>query len=146
MKQKYYKKLLEGYRINSNDPHTQTSAIIVNEDDTIISTGWNSLPDGVHTGIESRFERPEKYHWFVHAEIAAITKAAKAGISTYGSTMYMSCGIPCTDCTKAIINSGIKRIVCDETGGSRQSKWEEHKERSLQMLNEAGIQIEFFNT
>jgi len=46
-----------------------------------------------------------------HAERNALINAAREGISTKGSTMYMNCGIPCTPCLVEIINAGIEEIV-----------------------------------
>ena len=48
----------------------------------------------------------------VHAETNTICQAARMGIATEGATLYCYCNIPCTDCTKEIINAGIKEIVC----------------------------------
>lgn len=47
-----------------------------------------------------------------HAEENAIVNAARTGVSTLGTTMFMSCGVPCKDCMKKIINAGIVEIVC----------------------------------
>lgn len=47
----------------------------------------------------------------VHAEENAILNAAREGLSLIGTTMYMSCGIPCKDCLKKIINVGIVEVV-----------------------------------
>jgi len=54
----------------------------------------------------------------VHAEINSIMQAARMGISTKGTTLYCYCGTPCKDCTKEIIQSGIKRVVCLGKSGS----------------------------
>jgi len=56
--------------------------------------------DGLHLCVAS------------HGEENAIVNAAREGIITKGSTMYMNCGIPCKDCFKKIINAGIAEIVC----------------------------------
>lgn len=48
-----------------------------------------------------------------HAEDNCITNAARIGVATTETTMYMSCGVPCKDCLKKIINAGITKIVCE---------------------------------
>lgn len=48
----------------------------------------------------------------VHAEANAINNAARQGVRTEGSTMYITCGVPCKDCLGAIINAGIVEVVC----------------------------------
>jgi deoxycytidylate deaminase len=59
--------------------------------------------------------------------------------------MYLTCGIPCADCCRGIINAGIQTIVC-EVGdvGAKGPKWEESGKRSLQMFNEAGVKIQYY--
>jgi len=47
-----------------------------------------------------------------HAERNAISNAAKNGISTAGASLYCNCGLPCKDCAGALINAGIKEVVC----------------------------------
>ena len=110
----------------------------------VISTGWNTFPYGVNTNISERQERPEKYYWFIHAEIYAITEAARNGLSTDGCTMYMTCGLPCCDCAKAIINAGIKRIYCVDGEGAKGPIWQGHFERSVVMLEEAGVEVIYY--
>jgi dCMP deaminase len=47
-----------------------------------------------------------------HAEINTICNAARMGVCTRDTTMYMTCGIPCKDCLKYIINAGVRELVC----------------------------------
>ena len=54
----------------------------------------------------------------IHAEINPIMQAARMGISTDGATLYAYCGTPCINCSKELINAGIKRIVCLGKSGS----------------------------
>jgi len=59
------------------------------------------------------FKSGEGLQWCIagHAERNALNNAGRLGISTYGTTMYMSCGIPCSPCLVEIINHGVKEIV-----------------------------------
>ena len=50
---------------------------------------------------------------YIHAETNAIIQAALHGVSTRGSTCYVT-HLPCINCTKALINAGITRIVYEE--------------------------------
>ena len=59
--------------------------------------------------------------------------------------MYLSCGIPCVDCARGIINSGITRIFCERGTTTKGKHWEENYERSWEMLEEAGINIQFYD-
>ena len=82
----------------------------------------------------------------LHAERNAIYNAARIGVSLRESTMYLTCGIPCSDCAKGIISSGIKRIHCKIKDTTRNREyWDEHAKRSLQMFKESGVEVIFYN-
>ena len=127
----YFQNLAHQVKLKSKDEKTQIGAVIVGKDKEIVSTGYNSFPRGIDDTIKERQERPEKYFWFEHAERNAIYNAARIGVSTKGCTMYLSCGIPCSDCARGIINAGITRIFCERAGhGANGIKWQESAERS----------------
>jgi dCMP deaminase len=141
----YFRNIAHQVKLKSKDERTQIGAVIVGEDNEIVSTGYNSFPRGIIDDISERQERPEKYFWFEHAERNAIYNAARIGVSTKGTTMYLTCGIPCADCCRGIINAGIKTIVCEVgEAGAKGLKWEESGKRSLQMFNEAGVKIQYY--
>ena len=75
----------------------------------------------------------------------AIYNAARIGVSTKGCTMYLSCGIPCSDCARGIINAGIIRIFCERGDITKGKHWEKNYERSWAMLEEAGINVQFYD-
>jgi dCMP deaminase len=141
----YFRNIAHQVKLKSKDEKTQIGAVIVGEDNEIVSTGYNSFPRGISDDISERQERPEKYFWFEHAERNAIYNAARIGVSTKGTTMYLTCGIPCADCCRGIINAGITTIVCEVgDAGAKGPKWEESGKRSLQMFNEAGVKIQYY--
>ena len=141
----YYKQLANTVKLKSKDKYTQIGAVIVGEDREIVSTGYNSFPRGLDDGIDLRQERPEKYYWFEHAERNAIYNAARIGVSTKGTTMYLSCGLPCADCARGIINSGIKRIFCERVDVTKGDMWKESQERSWDMFLETGVDVCFYD-
>ena len=49
-----------------------------------------------------------------HAEVNAISNAARLGVSVLGSTLYMNCITPCKNCFGTLINAGILEIVVDD--------------------------------
>jgi dCMP deaminase len=141
----YFRNIAHQVKLKSKDERTQIGAVIVGEDNEIVSTGYNSFPRGISDDISERQERPEKYFWFEHAERNAIYNAARIGVSTKGTTMYLTCGMPCADCCRGIINAGITTIVCEVgDAGAKGPKWEESGKRSLQMFNEAGVKIQYY--
>jgi dCMP deaminase len=141
----YFRNIAHQIKLKSKDEKTQIGAVIVGEDNEIVSTGYNSFPRGIRDDISERQERPEKYFWFEHAERNAIYNAARIGVSTKGTTMYLTCGIPCADCCRGIINAGITTIVCEVgDAGAKGPKWEESGKRSLQMFTESGVKIQYY--
>ena len=141
----YYRQLANTVKLKSKDKYTQIGAVIVGKDGEIVSTGYNSFPRGLDDGLDYRQERPEKYYWFEHAERNAIYNAARIGVSTKGTTMYLSCGLPCADCARGIINSGIKRIFCERVDVTKGELWKGSQERSWDMFMETGVKVCFYD-
>lgn len=96
----------------SKDPGTQVGCCIVGDDKIILSTGYNGFPKGCSDDDYpwERVGEPNctKYPYVVHAEMNAILNAG--GKSLRGATVYTTL-FPCNDCAKAIIQSGIARVV-----------------------------------
>lgn len=131
----------------SKDRSTKVGAVIVDDDNTVISTGFNSFPRGVNDDVDERHERPAKYRWTEHAERNAIYNAARQVLK--GTTLvlqYPPC--PCTDCTRGVIQSGIKKIIVPKgahfpgVGGAGVGDWTEDLKIAREMLAEVGIEIE----
>ena len=103
---------LSGMR--SKDPNTQVGACIVSSNHKILSMGYNGFPMGC-SDDEFPWAREgepleNKYFYTTHSELNAILNYR--GGSLEGATMYVTL-FPCNECAKAIIQSGIKRIVYD---------------------------------
>jgi dCMP deaminase len=133
----------------SKDKSTKCGCVIVGPSKEIRSTGYNSFPRGLNDDVESRQERPEKYMWIEHAERNAIYNAALAGISLDGCTIYQD-WLPCCDCARAIIQSGIEFVVVDSGSGKNgDSKWDERwgekMSVSQMMLDECGVELLIYN-
>ena len=85
----------------------QVGALIV-RDNMIISDGYNGTPSGYTNSCE---DEQGETHWYVlHAEANAILKVAKSTQSADGATLYITLS-PCKECSKLIIQAGIKRVV-----------------------------------
>jgi dCMP deaminase len=141
----YFINIAEQVKLKSKDKRTQIGVVVVGKDNEIVSTGYNSFPRGIDDNISDRQERPEKYFWFEHAERNAIYNAARIGVSTLGTTMYMTCGMSCSDCARAIINSGVSKIVLRKGKGAKGNKWNESAKRSMKMFEEAGVIVEYYD-
>ena len=122
----------------SKDPSTKIGAVLV-RDNHIISSGYNGFPIGVKDK-ESRYnDRQEKYRFVVHAEDNAVLAAARFGISTKDAILYTQ-SVPCCECTKSVIQGGIKEIIIHKQWQLiESSRWD--KSTSLTMFKEAGIPI-----
>ncbi|MBP5399316.1 MAG: dCMP deaminase family protein [Alphaproteobacteria bacterium] len=126
----------------SKDPSTKTGAVVVGPDKEIRATGYNGPVRGVIDNVPERLERPTKYDFFEHAERNAIYNACLTGVSLKGCVMYAT-HPPCTDCARAIIQSGIKMVVTNEMkidANSPSGTWRDKLEYSSQMFKEAGVE------
>jgi dCMP deaminase len=123
----------------SKDRGRKVGAVIVGPDNEVRSTGFNGIPRGVDDDVEERHDAAsgEKYLWVSHAERNAIYNAALLGVSTKGCTIYVP-WYPCIDCAKAIVQSGIGRIVCFEPDLA-DSNWGKDFEKSLIILGEGNV-------
>ena len=142
----YFLNIAEQVKLKSKDESTQIGAVIVGNDNEVLSTGYNSFPRGMDDSKQERQERPEKYFWFEHAERNAIYNAARIGVSLKNSTIYLTSGIPCMDCARGIVNSGVKVVWCKRICTTKnKEKWEESQRKSMQLLNECGVQVFFYS-
>ena len=126
----------------SKDTSTKTGAIVVGPDREIRATGYNGLVRGVDDDKPERMERPTKYDFFEHAERNAIYNACLTGTSLRGCVLYAT-HPPCTDCARAIIQSGIKTVVTNELEVRNDisgQTWRDKLDYSRQMFEEAGVE------
>ncbi len=96
---------------NSYCERRQVGALLV-KDQMIISDGYNGTPSGFENVCEDEENKTKPY--VLHAEANAITKIAKSGNSSAGATLYVTSS-PCLECSKLIIQAGIKRVVFTES-------------------------------
>lgn len=102
-----YLKMAKSWSELSHCSRKKVGAIIV-KNDMIISDGYNGTPSGFDNCCENQ---NGETHWYVlHAEANAILKVAKSTNNCEGATLYLTLS-PCKDCTKLILQAGIKRVV-----------------------------------
>jgi len=106
-----YLKMADIWAQNSYCKRRQVGALIV-KDKMIISDGYNGTPSGFENVCEDEDNKTKPY--VLHAEANAITKVAKSGNSSEGATLYVTSS-PCMECSKLIIQAGIKRVVFTES-------------------------------
>ena len=128
--------LLSGKR--SKDPSTQVGACIVNTQNKIVGVGYNSLPIGV-SDDQFPWEKEgsyldTKYPYVCHAELNAILN--NIGINLEGCKIYTAL-FPCNECSKAIIQSGIKEVIyLSDKHAAKESSIASRK-----MLQTAGVTL-----
>ena len=127
----------------SKDRGRKVGAVIVGPDNEIRSTGFNGIPRGVNDDVEERHEAAagEKYLWVSHAERNAIYNAALMGAATKNCTVYVP-WYPCLECSKAIVQSGISKVVCFEPDFT-DINWGEGFEKSQIILDEGNVVTKF---
>lgn len=123
----------------SKDPSTKVGCILV-RDRRIISTGYNGFPRGISDSFDRLLDRDKKYEMTVHAEINAVTTAALHGVSTEGSTAYVTFQ-PCSRCAAVLINAGIKEVYVT-TDSLIPDRWLDNMVLAANLLKEAGILLE----
>ena len=133
----YFMGLAHLSALRSKDPNTQVGAAIIDDQNRVVSIGYNGMPRGcadekMPWAREGGF-LDTKYAFVVHAELNAILNAPR---SVKDCTVYVSL-FPCNECAKAIIQSGIKKIVyeSDKYAGT------EGNTASKMMLEQAGIEL-----
>ena len=112
---------------NSYCVRRQVGALIV-KDKMIISDGYNGTPSGFENVCEDDGGMTKPY--VLHAEANAITKVAKSANNCDGTTLYVTAS-PCIECSKLIIQAGIKRVVYSDPY---------RNDDGLQLLQRVGIE------
>ncbi len=134
--------------MRSKDPHNQIGACIVDEESKrILSIGYNGLTrqmeddkfDWNSTGEQTNILKNVKDYYVVHAERNAVLNYRGSMKDLEGKTLYVT-WFPCTECTKEIIQVGIKKIVY-----LRMYSKKELIEISKIMLEAAGIEVVEYN-
>jgi dCMP deaminase len=134
----YFFTILDTVKAKSKDQSTKIGCVIVRPDHSIASTGFNGFPRGCRDDTPQRHERPEKYFWFEHGERNAIYNAARNGTALDGCTLYVG-AIPCMDCARAIVQSGIRVVVINNSSPVKGDHWEEQVERVRTLFDECGV-------
>ena len=126
---KSYMEMASVWARNSYCKRRQVGALLV-KDRMIISDGYNGTPAGFENICEDENGATKPY--VLHAEANALTKVAKSGNSSSGATLYVTSS-PCMECSKLIIQSGIRRVVYKD---------EYRLDDGIKLLRRAGVEVE----
>ena len=138
--EEYFMSLALVASLKSKDPSTQVGAVIIdNRTRKLVSSGYNGFPRYIDDDKIPQ-TRPEKYLYVVHAELNAILHAQR---ELSDCSLYVTV-FPCADCMKAMVQSGIKRVVyLNDLNGS---DWNDSRKATMKMADLAGIKIVRFES
>lgn len=126
-KHKLYMSIAQTVSESSYCKRTKVGCIIV-KNDNIIGIGYNGTPSGFDNNCECNNVTKQEV---LHAESNAIAKCAKSTISSVGSSMYCTL-MPCYNCAKLIIQSGIKKVIYKE---------DYRDDSGIKLLTKANIEV-----
>ncbi len=136
--------------MRSRDTHTHVGSVVVDSDNVLVATGYNSLPRNIEAEADSKRlsrENGEKYFWIEHAERNAIYNAARRGTILKGCRLYVP-WTPCADCARAIIQTGISEVIIHRNGQdfydlNTNGQWVESHRRTIEMFTESGVKVRY---
>lgn len=117
---------------NSYCQRRKVGALVV-KNKMIISDGYNGTPSGFENQCEDNSNVTKPY--VLHAEANAITKLARSNNNSDNATLYVTAA-PCIECSKLIIQAGIKRVVYGE---------KYRLEDGINLLKKANIEVIYLN-
>lgn len=138
----------------SKDPSTKVGCVVVDKDKHILATGYNGFPIGMRDNPERYANREFKLKHVCHAEANAICQSAATGTCFKDSFIFVTLQ-PCIECSKLIVQSGIKEVhfLIDEEANAKREEalktkgeslvndWRKSKEEALRMLVECRIAV-----
>jgi dCMP deaminase len=140
----YFMGLAKKVASRSKDRSNKVGIALVGPDKEVRSTGYNGFPRGVNDDVEERHQRPAKYLFTEHGERNGVYNAARAGICTKGCTMFVHTEPdrlkPCAECARAVIQSGIVRVVYGFVK-STPERWKASCDAASEMFAESGVEV-----
>jgi dCMP deaminase len=121
----------------SKDPSTGVGCVTVDQNNRVVSLGFNGLPRGVQDSEERLETRELKLQITIHAEINAILFAQQ---SLSGCTLYTWPLAPCAHCAAVIIQSGLARVVSTAPDLDTAMRWKSSNQLARELFEEAGVE------
>jgi len=123
----------------SKDPSTQTGAVIVRPNKTVVSVGFNGFPMGMPDTPEMYSNRDEKYSRIVHSEMNAVLFSREP---LDGCTLYTWPFLSCDRCCVHMLQAGIDRFVAPRClDEAKLARWKDAFNRTTKYCSEAGADI-----
>ena len=122
----------------SKDPSTQTGAVIVRPDRTIVSVGYNGFPQGMDDDPALYADRETKYERIIHCEMNAVFSAHQP---VDGCTLYTWPFLSCPRCAVHMVQAGIVECIAPVCPKHLQERWGDALQRAASYLREAGVTV-----
>jgi dCMP deaminase len=133
----YYLGLAKYVASKSKDPSTQTGAVIVSSDKSLISSGFNGFPMCMPDLPELYANREEKYSRIVHCEMNAVILAKT---SVRGGTLYTWPFASCDRCAVHMLQAGIVRFVYPKLPPEKAERWGDALTKTLKYFKECNVE------
>ena len=120
----------------SHDVHTQHGCVITDSNNRILGVGYNGFPKGMNDVVLPT-DRPEKYHWMIHAEQNALSNCV---IRPDNGIAYVT-GQCCNNCIMSLWQNGIKKVIMAESHGTKLFD-EKAQQRFDFFVEQTGIEVQ----
>ena len=137
----YFLWIAEAVAIKSKDPKCSVGAVIVSEDNIVLSTGFNGLARKIHDDERLLADAEEKLKVICHAEANAIFNAARIGVAVHGASIFVT-KFPCLSCCNAIIQAGITRIYTHDKRFWDDDPLDSDHHHKRAVLKQSGIRVD----
>jgi dCMP deaminase len=136
----YFLWMAQAASIKSKDPRCRVGAVIVSQDNIVLSTGFNGLARRVHDDEQLLANAEEKLRVICHAEVNAIHNAARIGVALQGASIFVT-KFPCLACCNAIVQAGITSIYTHDHRFWDDDPLDSDHSRKISMLKQACINV-----
>lgn len=127
----------------SKDPSTKCGAVIVRQDMTLSSVGFNGFARGLDDDMKDYLDRDKKYPAILHSEWNAISSSKEKKLNNH--IVYAYPMPPCDECTAALLQKNIQRIVTHPPNLDQLTRWQNMFEDAQDMCYQKSVQIEYQN-
>lgn len=135
----YFLGLAKAVSQRSHDVHTQHGCVITDKNHRILGVGYNGFPQGMNDSVLPT-NRPEKYHWMIHAERNALSNCI---IRPTNGIAYVT-GQCCNDCIMALWQEGIEKAIMIDGHGTKL--FDENAQKRFDLfIGQTGMVIEYVN-
>lgn len=126
----------------SKGRNTRVGCMLLSTDRSTRSIGYNGAPRHCKADEDGdwRRDKPEKYFWLSHAEMNAITNAARCGTPIENCIAIVT-HLPCMECAKALAQSGIRMVICKRPTDRYMETWGADIVRTKILFKEIGIPL-----